>query len=51
MDLLEEKKVVNVMCDYCEKMFNEVFIEKHQDNCTKKKEKEREKEKKKTGKR
>lgn len=43
--------MVNVMCDYCEKMFNEVFIEKHQDNCTKKKEKEREKEKKKTGKR
>jgi hypothetical protein len=38
--------VVNVMCEYCEKQFNEVFIEKHQENCVKK----REKEKRKTGK-
>ena len=34
------------MCEYCEKQFNEVFIEKHQENCVKK----REKDKKKTGK-
>lgn len=39
---------MTVMCEFCEKQFNEVFIEKHKEGCVKKKEKE--KEKKKTGK-
>lgn len=28
-------------CEYCDKQFNEVFLEKHLENCLKKKEKER----------
>lgn len=34
-----------VACEFCEKMFAQVLLEKHLENCTKKKEKEKEKQK------
>lgn len=33
---MDGKKVNTVQCQYCEKQFNEVFIDQHIQNCPKK---------------
>ncbi len=42
----EEKQLVMVQCEFCEKQFNEVFIDKHLENCQRKKDKKNNKTKK-----
>ncbi len=45
----EKEEMQNIKCSFCDKIFSEVFFEKHLETCQKKKEKEA-KERKKVGK-